>query len=110
MRLEAMKIGTVRTEEARVYDSHAGYHQFHAPETQEPFGSFEVFWHDPTIRVLRWVERDALLDDWRESEPAGWYWAAGFPGCLFDGEPSGPFAYSYQAHQDADEWSPDYDD
>jgi hypothetical protein len=105
-----MKIGTVRIEEARAYDSHAGHHQFHAPETQEPFGSFEVFWHDGD-HMVEHDETDTMpLDDWREPERAGWYWAAGFPGCLFDGEPSGPFAYSYQAHQDADEWSPEYDD
>jgi hypothetical protein len=92
-----MIIGTVRTQESRVYDSHAGYHQFHTDETQpqqqEPFGSFEVFWHDR-----------------RDESESGWYWWACFPGCLPDGEPSGPFAYSQQAHQDADEWAPEYDE
>ena len=89
-----MKIGTVRTEEARAYDSHAGYHQFHAEDTQEPYGSFEVLWHDG--------------EQWG-AQP-GWYWWACFPGGVPDGEPVGPFAYSRQAHQDADEWSPDYDE
>ena len=87
-----MKLGTVRIEESKVYDSHAGFHQFHRDETQEPYGSFEVFWFE-SVHV----------------EP-GWYWAAGFPGCLYDSEPTGPFAYSQQAHQDADEWAPEYDE
>ena len=87
-----MIIGTVRIEEARVYDSHSGFHQFHADETQEPHCSFEVFWFE-SVHV----------------EP-GWYWAAGFPGCLYDSEPTGPFAYSQQAHEDADEWAPEYDE
>jgi hypothetical protein len=34
-----MIIGTVRPEEARVFDQYAGYHSFHAEETQEPYGS-----------------------------------------------------------------------
>jgi hypothetical protein len=96
-----MKIGTVRTEEARAYDSHAGYHQFHAEDTQEPYGSFEVFWHDG--------ERPIFLDYCVGVQP-GWYWWACFPGCMPCGEPAGPFAYSQQAHEDADEWSPDYDE
>ena len=93
-----MKLGTVRIEESKVYDSHAGFHQFHADETQEPYGSFEVFWFESVHNEFR-----------HEVEP-GWYWAAGFPGCLYDGEPCGPFAYSQQAHQDADEWAPEYDE
>jgi len=96
-----MRIGTVRPEEAKVYDSHAGYHRFHTDNAyeygpQEPYGSFEVFWEDGT-------------NDFGDGPvPGGWYWAAGFPGCLYDGEPSGPFAYSQQAHEDADEWAPEY--
>jgi hypothetical protein len=86
-------IGTVRPKEAKVFDSMAGYHQFHQEETQEPYGSFEVF----------------FLDDGKARE-SGWYWASGFPGCMWDGEPAGPFASSMQAHKDADEWSPEYDD
>jgi hypothetical protein len=98
-----MKIGTIRIEEARAYDSHAGHHQFHAPETQEPLGSFKVLWHDGDHMVERDGTDTMPLDDWREPEPAGWYWVEG-------PYASGPFAYSYQAHQDADEWSPEYDD
>ena len=106
-----MIVGTVRIDEARVYDSHVGYHQFHAPETQEPHGSFEVFWHDGTHMVESDEDDDMSLDEWRDAERAGWYWHACFPGCLPDCEsPVGPFARSQQAHEDADEWSPDYDD
>lgn len=32
---------------------------------------------------------------------AGWYWHACFPGCLPDGEPSGPFASEAEALADA---------
>lgn len=85
-------IGTVRPEEAKVFDSHAGYHQFHAEETQEPFGSFEVFWIGERI-----------------GSP-GWYWQPCFPGCLPDGEAVGPYASSRAAHEAADEWSPEYDE
>ena len=102
-----MIIGTVRIEEAQAYTSHAGYHSFHADETQEEYGSFEVFWHDgnPSEYV---TEYDAELGEHATMKP-GWYWAAGFPGCLPDGDAMGPFASSQQAHEDADEWSPEYD-
>jgi len=83
-----MIIGTVKPEESQAYDSHKGYHSFHAEESQEKYGSFEIYF----------------------LPKSGWYWHACFAGCLPDGEPSGPFAYSQQAHQDANEWSPEYDD
>ena len=100
-----MHIGTVRPEEARVFDSMEGFHKFHAKETQEPYGSFEVFWIDPN-------DHDWRADpEYDEPVKAGWYWWSCFPRCLPDcEEPNGPFASSRQAHQDADEWSPDYDD
>lgn len=96
-------IGTVRPEEARIHDSYSGYHGFHAEETQEEHGSFEVFFLDrfPDAR-----EREA---DWPELSP-GWYWWACFPGCLPDGEPNGPFATSRDALEDADEWNPEFDE
>jgi hypothetical protein len=87
-----MRIGTVRPEEARVFDQYEGYHQFHAEETQEPYGSFEIFWNDGN-----------------DAYKPGWYWWACFPGCLPDGEPNGPFASSRQALNDADEWNPEFD-
>lgn len=98
-----MIIGTVRPEEARVFDSEAGYHQFHN-EDGTSYGSFEVFWHDGT----------SMADDEYTTEephdPAGWYWRACFPGCLPDGEPFGPFANSRDAMYDADEYHPDNKD
>ena len=96
-----MIIGTVRVEEAQAYTSHAGYHQFHADETQEKYGSFEVFWSYAEPSAQGELEEDTLS--------AGWYWAAGLPGCLYDADPVGPFASSQQAHEDADEWAPEYD-
>ena len=33
----------------------------------------------------------------------GWYWAAGFPGYAWDGEPSGPFNSEAEAIADAQE-------
>jgi hypothetical protein len=94
-----MMIGTVRPEEAITYNSHEGFHSFHIDETQETYGSFEIWWHDDGVF---WSEGDQLA--------TGWYWWARLPGCLPDGDLTGPFAYSQQAHQDADGWSPDYDD
>ena len=96
-----MIIGTVRIEESETYNSHAGYHSFHADETQEEYGSFEVFWQCAEYYNTLKEDDDLTL--------AGWYWAAGFPGCLYDGDPMGPFASSQQAHEDADEWAPEYD-
>lgn len=95
-------IGTVRVEEAKVFDSEAGYHQF-TSEDGERYGSFEVFWHDGGHMVEADEDDDMPLDDWRDAEAAGWYWHACQPGCLPDGEASGPFASSRQAREDADE-------
>jgi len=103
-----MRIGTVRAEEARVFDSMAGYHKFHAEETQEAYGSFEVFWDDSD--VSKWGGEARNYDADGEPVKAGWYWWACLPGCMPDGEAKGPFASSRQAHQDADGWSPEYDE
>lgn len=100
-----MKIGTVRPEEARVRDTYAGFHSFHVEETQEPFGSLEVFWLDNDER-----QDTFLVDQDGEDLPCGWYWWPCFPGCLPDGDPVGPFASSRQALEDADEWNPVLDD
>ena len=106
-----MIIGTVRPEESRAYDSHEGYHQFHADETQETYGSFEVFFMS-SEDIYRELDRKEYSNvEWRELNNPGWYWVACFPGCLPDSEqPNGPFAYSQQAHEDADEWAPEYDE
>lgn len=89
-------IGTMRKDEAKVFDGSAGYHQFHN-EDGEAYGSFEVFWMDET------PELDPDFDE--DPMPAGWYWQAAFPGCLPDGEPNGPFATSHRALADAEDWA-----
>lgn len=100
-----MIIGTVRPEEARVFDQFAGYHRFHTElPNREEYGSFEVFWHDGREwrgDASAWIETPDYAP--------GWYWRACSPGCLPDGEPSGPFASSRLALEDADEWGPKFD-
>ena len=93
-----MIIGTVRKEEAIVFDCQQGHHSFtgHLRNngTYEEYGSFEIFWFDG--------EKDIDLD-YQDIEPSGWYWWSCFPGCLPDGEKVGPFASSSQAYDDANE-------
>ena len=36
-------------------------------------------------------------DDGNEASRAGWYFAFGFPGCLWDGEPDGPYLTEAEA-------------
>lgn len=96
-----MIIGTLRPEDARVFNSEEGYHSFHNEEG-ESYGAFEVFWHHGGHMVDPDEDDDMPLDDWREAEKAGWYWHACFPGCIPDGDPSGPFASSREARADAD--------
>ena len=89
-----MIIGTVRPEEAKVFDSEAGFHRFLADDGSE-YGSFEVYWHTE--------DKDAHDDDDAElcELASGWYWRSCFPGCLPDGEPNGPYARSRLAYEDA---------
>lgn len=105
-----MKIGTVRPEEARVFDTHAGYHSFHSEpinpdadstdfEGRNETGSFLIYWQDHEPE-----------SDGSEEIAAGWYWRAQFPGCMPDGDPMGPFASSRAALYDADEWNPEFDE
>ena len=111
-----MIIGTVRKEEAKTYDSHAGYHKFYIGGRvglsaeriwyngdRSGFGSMEVFWHENTYGDI--LECD---EDGNRMEP-GWYWWACWPGCLPDGEPTGPFACSRDALEDANPHSPEFD-
>lgn len=63
------------------------YHSFLNDDGDE-YGSFEVF-------ELCHVEAR------QQGVEPGWYWAAGFPGCLHDGEPSGPFETEQEAIDDA---------
>lgn len=89
-----MIIGAARAEECRVHDTHQGFHTFHKEETQEPYGSFEVFWDDGDISV--------------RSEP-GWYWWTRLPGVDPEDEATGPFSTSRNAREDADPWAPEFD-
>lgn len=60
-----------------VLGSEEGYHKF-LNEDGEEYGSFLVY-----------------------EEDEEWYWVSQFPGCLPDGEPSGPFVTSTEAYNDA---------
>lgn len=62
------------------------YHQFHDDEGFNDYGSFETFW------------RPGNTADWPDR---GWYWWPAFPGCLPDGDASGPFETEKAAIEDA---------
>lgn len=81
-----MIIGTLRPEEARVFDIEAGTHQFHGI-ANGPVGSFDVFWHNGGI-----VEDGACEGE--ELGRLGWYWSE-------RGEAHGPFGTSMSARADA---------
>lgn len=94
-----MKIGTMRVEEARAFNAMQGFHKFiirHDDAPNETWGSFEVFFHDgkPT-------PEQATGDDATEVLKGGWYWWPCYPGCLPDGEPTGPFLTSQRAFDSA---------
>ena len=38
------------------------------------------------------------------SSDEGWYWASGFPGCLWDSDPVGPFPTEQEAIDDVREY------
>ena len=65
-------------------EHYEGYHQF-CSDDGTLFGSFEVYWKGHT-------NKDGEL---------GWYWQACFPGCIPDGEPTGPFDNAVDAYNDA---------
>ena len=69
------------------------YHQF-TNESGEQYGSFETFFYYDSINS----------DHFGRIGDRGWYWNAGFPGCLPDGEPSGPFETEQDAIKDATEF------
>jgi hypothetical protein len=66
------------------------YYRFTDDDGNE-YGSFETFR----------IDAFALFEG--ESLAIGWYWQAGFPGCLPDGEPCGPFDTEQAAIDDAQE-------
>lgn len=89
------------------------YYQFQNPETGEQWGSFEAFFMASTDVAADWrtpygfaipyggpcdPKQDSVSDP---SALVGWYWAAGLPGCLWDGDPMGPFSTEQDAIDDA---------
>lgn len=88
------------------------YHQF-TSDTGEAYGSFEVFQYDLASFSdcrgsdgLFYVTADCCTPDGGFTEEdlpslVGWYWQACFPGCLPDGDPSGPFETEQDAITDA---------
>ena len=74
-----------------------GYQQFVDPDGGA-FGSFEVFELDEQD-AREWTEG---REDEYEYEP-GWYWWSCSPGCLPDGEASGPFMTIEAAQDDAND-------
>ena len=59
----------------------------------EQYGSFETFFYYDVIPGT--IERTG---------DRGWYWWSCQPGCLPDGEPSGPFETEQDAIKDATEY------
>lgn len=56
----------------------------------------------PDVEVFQ-VGAGELTDSDGEPCEAGWYYAFGFPGCLWDGDPIGPFQSEAEALADARE-------
>lgn len=79
------------------YDDRAGFHQFHN-EDGEAYGSFEVFYDDADDAGLG--PRNFNADG--TPVELGWYWWPCQPGCLPEGEATGPFDTSTHAWIDAD--------
>jgi hypothetical protein len=65
------------------------YHSFHN-EDGHAFGSFEIFQEDKDQRIY-----DPFLKD-------NWFWWSCLPGCLPDGDKTGPFKTWKEAFNDAD--------
>lgn len=68
------------------------YHQF-TNEQGEQYGSFEIFFTCGSYN-----------QEAEDSHAPGFYWQACFPGCLPDGEPSGPFPNEQEAIKDASDF------
>lgn len=94
-----MIIGTVRPEEAKVFDGSAGFHRLHNEDGHYLGVTVEVFWDDEDR--MHGSEPRNYDGDGNPVAP-GWYWWACLPGCLPDGEAMGPFASSHQALADAE--------
>ena len=81
------------------------YHNLSCPETGGIYGSFEVFHVDQIEAEI--MIGDGLSEsfdpDTEVGDLVGYWWAAGFPGCLYDGGPVGPFPTYDEALADAKE-------
>lgn len=73
-----------------------GFHQFVSPETGETFGSFELF-HDAGEQFGTDDGQPTII----LGKAGGFYWHSKFPGCLPDGDTSGPFETAKEAWTDA---------
>ena len=49
------------------------------------------------------IQQEGLTDEDGDQLEEGWYWQAGFPGCMPDGGPNGPFHTRAAALADARE-------
>ncbi len=76
------------------------YHQF-TNEAGEQYGSFEVFYDDADHNLS---DEPRNFDPDGEPVKPGFYWWSCFPGCLPDGDPSGPFETEQDAIKDATEY------
>lgn len=77
-----------------------GYHSFISEETGEKHGSFKVYYIGRGDIDRSGSDAEAHADD-HGFNRAGWYWQAEFPGCMPDGDPSGPYTSSLAAFRDA---------
>jgi hypothetical protein len=73
------------------------YHCF-IDSNGEEYGSFEtVYMSKEDLLSDVWIddrEDDNGIDEetvYNIDDFIGWYWVEGFPGCLWDGTPSGPY-------------------
>lgn len=55
----------------------------------------------PDIEVFYMTRGEARTNGWTAG--AGWYWWACFPGCMPDGDATGPFKTEAEALEDAQE-------
>jgi hypothetical protein len=74
-----------------------GYHRFKSVDGEFEYGSFEVF-HKTAEEIGNEWDSSRIGSDGPQS---GWYWWACFPGCLPDGDPTGPFETEQAAIDDA---------
>lgn len=95
-----MIIGTVRPEEAKALSGSAGYHRLTNADGEYLGVTVEVFWDDAD--EPKWGGEPRNYDGEGQPVKPGWYWWACLPGCLPDGEPSGPFSSSHRALADAE--------